>query len=124
MSQRRNGPWTILQRLPNGVTFKIRSRNNETKVVHHDRLLPVVVNDDESSAEISDNACAPQDPETLSVVSSDMSSSSESDFEVDDDDSVDSEPEMIDVPLRRHYPRRNRQARHFPGAIPWNAFTD
>ena len=72
-------------------------------MVHHDRLLPVVVNDDEPSAEISDNACAPQDPETLSVVSSDMSSSSESDFKVDDDDSVDSEPEMIDVPLRRHF---------------------
>ncbi len=59
-----------------------------------------------------------------SEISLDTSSSSESDSEVDEDDSVDSEPDMIDLPLRRRYPRRNRQARQFPGTIPWDAFAD
>ncbi len=124
LAPRRNGPWTILQQLPNGVNFKIRNRNNETKVVHHDRLLPAAVNNDESSAELSGHSFDPQDLGNHSEISSDTSSSSESDSEVDEDDSVDSEPEMIDLPLRRRSPRRNRQARQFQGTIPWDAFAD
>ena len=42
LSPRRNGPWTVLSRLPNGVNFRIvNDRTREEKVVHHDRMNPV-----------------------------------------------------------------------------------
>ena len=42
LAPRRNGAWTVLERLPNGVNFKIINDNsNEDKVVHHDRLIPI-----------------------------------------------------------------------------------
>ena len=46
LSPRRNGPWVIVEKLPNGVNFKIKNENsNETTVVHHDRLSPVKDNE-------------------------------------------------------------------------------
>ena len=42
LSPRRNGPWTVIDKLPNGVNFNIfNDKSNESKVVHHDRLIPI-----------------------------------------------------------------------------------
>ena len=34
-----------MQKLPNGVNFEIENSHGDRKVVHHDRLCPVVGND-------------------------------------------------------------------------------
>ena len=43
LAPRRNGPWTVIEKLPNGVNFRIKNAHKETKIVHHDRLLPVKI---------------------------------------------------------------------------------
>lgn len=43
LGPRRRGPWTIIRKLPNGVNFELEhNQTKETKLVHHDRLMPVV----------------------------------------------------------------------------------
>ena len=38
---RRNGPWTVIRKLPNGVNFeKANNKTQERKILHHDRLTP------------------------------------------------------------------------------------
>ena len=42
LSPRRNGPWRILEKLPNGVNFRIiHNQTRQSKIVHCDRLSPV-----------------------------------------------------------------------------------
>ena len=42
LSPRRDGPWIVLRKMPNGVNFKIKNeKTSETKIVHHDRLSPI-----------------------------------------------------------------------------------
>ena len=42
LSPRRNGPWRILDKLPNRVNFRIiKDQTRKSKLVHHDRLSPV-----------------------------------------------------------------------------------
>ena len=39
LSPWRDGPWVTVEKLPNGVNFKIRNvKTKESKIVHHDRL--------------------------------------------------------------------------------------
>ena len=45
LAPRRNGPWTVLQKLPNGMNFRIENSRKEQKVVHQDRLLPFIERD-------------------------------------------------------------------------------
>ena len=41
LAPRRNGPWTIQEKLENGVNFRIQNDANKKKqVVHHNRLYP------------------------------------------------------------------------------------
>ena len=44
LAPQRDGPWMIISKLPNGVNFQIENSRKERKIVHHDRLLPVVDN--------------------------------------------------------------------------------
>ena len=44
LAPRRTGPWNVIRKLPNGVNFRIENSQGEQKVVHHDRLIPVVEN--------------------------------------------------------------------------------
>ena len=44
MAPRRDGPWKIITKLPNGVNLRIENSHKEQKIVHYDRLLPVVDN--------------------------------------------------------------------------------
>ncbi len=118
LAPRRDGPWTIVQKLPNGVNFKIENRKKEQKVVHHDRLLPVKSDQItvDHPAEISGN-----DQVSDSESSDDPSYSSASEHSYsDDEENSDDNVSIGDVPIR-NYPRRDRRTRTLPGAIPWNA---
>ena len=40
LAPRKSGPWTVVEKLPNGVNFRIINEKKDTKVIHHDRLIP------------------------------------------------------------------------------------
>jgi len=111
VAPRRNGPWTVCKKLPNGVNFRIQNSKGEQKVVHHDRLLPAIA----GARQVNESDESVLDRQSIADTDSELSydSSSESDYVVEIQDSSDSEAEVI-----RHYPRRERQVRKLPGAIP------
>ena len=42
LSPRKTGPWEIIEKLSNGVNFRIKNNSTgKSLVVHHDRLIPV-----------------------------------------------------------------------------------
>ena len=54
LAPRYSGPWTVLQKLPNGVNFEINNPStSETKIVHHDRLIPFKLGTNEDNKEIN-----------------------------------------------------------------------
>ena len=119
LSARRNGPWTIVRKMPNGVNFTIRNeKTSEEKVVHHDRLSPVkkwtkMTSSERDCGTMQDNV----ESDDYSSSSSDTcSSASHSDYSLDTDtDDTNSDNENVD----RRYPNRHRRQRVIPGAIPW-----
>ena len=111
---RRDGPWTIIEKLDNGVNFSIRNSNTKAfKVVHHDRLRPARLINERRSKDIIGTH---KPSEILHDVSEDDYSSSD-DSECENVNNDEKEDEIIP----RRYPLRNRVARKLPGAIPWNA---
>ena len=120
LAPRRGGPWVVLQKLPNGVNFKVRNvSSNETKVVHHDRLSPFrEANNDTSGEQCPVDVSGDEyssDGETESDITHDGSSVYEpSDTSTASDDSDVNEES-------RRYPARVRVQREIPGAIPWDA---
>ena len=118
LSPRRTGPWTILEKLPNGVNFKIkRNGSNEEKVIHHNRLYPKKCVDRKS---YSARNVVQSDDTSLSAHYSDDSSSSSS--RATDDESEDNAIVNDGNNERRsRYPLRNRVLRKIPGTIPWSA---
>ncbi len=106
LAPRRDGPWKIISKLPNGVNFQIENSRKERKIVHHDRLLPVIDNGFRNDR--IPNATSSESE--LSEDSADYSDSdSGADGEVENDD------------LNRERPRRQRQQRFLPDTIPWGA---
>ena len=109
---RRSGPWTVLEKFPNKVNFRIREdATGKIKVVHHNRLSPVKSKNDgdTSSAKESGEGGNPSiftDNESTS--SSFQSSSEESENEEENPDQE-----------TRRYPLRQRQQRIIHEAIPW-----
>lgn len=80
------------------MKFKIEDVNKKSKVVHHDRLLPVIRKiDHKHPSKILDDASNQEELESQTEFSSDTSSSSKSDFEAENDDSADSEEERIEM---------------------------
>lgn len=118
LAPRRNGPWFVLRKLPNGVNFRIENSRKEQKVVHHDRLLPFIERDAELMSDEEPNQIELSEEE-LSVVSESSSESSASDYEEDLQDELNQQLQE-DIVARRNYPRRNRRVRELPDAIPWN----
>ena len=118
LAPRRNGPWIVLRKLPNGVNFKIENSRKEQKVVHHNRLLPFIERDAELLSDEEPNHIDLSDEEP-SVVSELSSESSASDYEEDLQDELNQQLQEDIVP-RRNYPRRDRRVRELPDAIPWN----
>ena len=114
LAPKRTGPWTIIKKMPTGVTFQIENEESGMKkIVHHDKLNPV-----RGDASIPDGPR--HDPDATSTDDGDDSTSSASSSEHSDysPSSDDSEAEPDDD---RRYPVRQRRARVIPGAIPWNA---
>ena len=114
LSPRRTGPWTVLQKLPNGVNFEIRNDiTREKKIVHHDRMSPAKVKEIETDAS-GDLIPVPR-KRNNPVRTTNYSSESESEFS-------DYEIGDGDVPAGdgRRYPQRLRTQRQIPGAVPWD----
>ena len=116
LAPRRDGPWTIVEKLPNGVNFRIEDSNKERKVVHHDRLLPVILN--ELSTTSPNQRRLKAKP---SLDNSDQSSASDyssAELECKSDSSGESDIEENHERLR---PRRQIRTRGLSGTIPWSA---
>ena len=113
LAPRRDGPWKIISKLPNGVNFQIENSRKERKIVHHDRLLPVVDNGFR-------NEPIPNPTSDAESNSSESDVSEDSDYSYSDSDSgADDHVENGD--LIRERPRRQRQQRYLPDTIPWGA---
>ena len=111
LSPRRGGPWTVIEKLPNGVNFKIRNDiTNEKKIVHHDRLSPVKSRTADPDA-ISDIAPTPR------MIVNVPSYSSESESEPSD---IDEDGGLHTDNAERRYPQRERTRRQIPGAVSWD----
>eukprot|EP00794_Sanderia_malayensis_P011538 gene11536-biopygen9207 len=120
LAPRHDGPWTILEKLPNGVNFKVVNSRNEEKVVHHDPLMPAVKNlsaENLPARRPVEHCPSPIESEPASESS--KVASSESDENESLGDSSDESEISADVPAR-HYQRRNRALRNIPNTIPWN----
>ncbi len=135
LAPRRGGPWVVLEKLPNGVNFKIKNTStNETKIVHHDRLSPVRGNLDEVAMKkrrrVDDNQRDESDNTSDTTDSDDgtfRGNEERSDYEPssdelssDDSEVNDEQGAVADVGARR-FPARNRAPRVIPGTIPWSS---
>jgi len=104
--------------LPNGVNFEIANAQKEKKIVHHNRLLPVIENE---FTEFTPTKCPPHDDTEENFSHNTIESSSESDYFPSDSGNSDEEEadnNENDIVIR-NYPRRQRRAQYIPGAIPW-----
>ena len=114
LSPRRNGPWTIVEKLSNGVNFRVRNdHSREEKVVHHDRLFPV------KGGVVHHGRDRPAEPSDHSDSDSDEGSTSE--YSPGEDVSSDEQEHVPAATRADRYPSRNRVQREIPGAIPWSA---
>ena len=119
LSPRRTGPWTIVEKLPNGVNFKVSNDSTKAQqVFHHDRLSPVKTSEELDSRIVDPGRArakkdAPGQPKLPAETDTDETESDSGD-DVDSanpDDADDDEP---------RYPRRVRFPRQIEGAIPWD----
>ena len=99
--------------MANSVNFQIENSHKEQKIVHHDRLLPVVNNG-------LRNETIPYTPSDADVQSSAGDFSEDSDYSHSDSDSV-ADDEHEDGKLNRERPKRQRQQQNIPNSIPWDA---
>ena len=77
------GPWTVVQKLPNGVNFEIRNdTTKEKKIVHDDQLSPAKVREIEPDAS-SDSFPVPR---RVNIPVRTTNYSSESESEISDSD--------------------------------------
>lgn len=115
-----SGPWTVLQKMPNGVTFEIKNeKSGITKIVHHDKLKSVkmgITDHDVPSLNGDENEIIHNDTDSDSC----SSSSKHSDYSPSEASSTDSELGDDD---NRRYPARQRRQRVIPGAVPWSSVT-
>ena len=108
LSPHRIGPCLVIDKLPNGVNFRIiNDHSRQQKIVHYDRLMPVRDSDLHSELDVR---IVPPDGNQNQLGSDscqDMDSGSESST-----DSTDFEPDYVDSEevesdtLPRQYPRR------------------
>ena len=120
---RKDGPWSVVKKLPNGVNFEIvcpKSKN--TKIVHHNRLSPV-----SGSSRKNSNGKVPirnpiKKPTTdLPAYEGSSEDNSSSDEDIDVDTNNDPAPEAAQ---ERRYPQRVRVQRQIEGAVPWDQVSD
>ena len=130
LAPRRDGPWTIVQKLPNGVNFEIENHRGERKIVHHDRLSPVVGDEvprkssiqsyqqssDTSSCDASEDS-SDESYSTCSTASARESIEERDRGNMEERDRDNNEDILPD----RGRPQRARTIRQIPGTIPWDA---
>ena len=110
LSPRKDGPYTIVSKLPNGVNFHIKNdASRKERIVHHDRMVPARIS--------ADNAV----PVTIDLPPNNPSTENISSYDSDSDSS--SYESAEEEPAERRYPRRNRTQRSVPGSIPWNSIS-
>ena len=131
LSPRRNGPWTVLSKLPNGVNFHIiNDKTREEKVVHHDRINPVKGDRSHQSAGGRARSLPEVEPEPAAeevTESSDTDSDAHSEYQPssgsssEEGSATEGEDNVAPVP---RYARRNRLQRVIPGAMSWSDVDD
>ena len=119
LAPRRDGPWTIVEKLPNGVNFCIENSHKERKIVHHDRLVPVVQN--ELSTMPLKKVQKTTEPSSEASDQSSISDYSPSESESDSDNNDEAEIGYNLNPRERLRPRRQTQPRRLADTIPWSA---
>ena len=118
LSPRRNGPWTVVECLPNGLNFRIQNDSNKNqKVVHHNRITPVKSHESVSPVKGPKAKAQTTPSKDLNVESKrrkfeEYSSSSE-------ESASDTEN---DGPIVRRYPLRERRQRVIEGTVPSDTF--
>ena len=121
LSPRRNGPWTVLSKLPNCVNFHIvNDKTREEKVVHHDRINPV--KDDQKQQASAKKAYSLPDTTAETTESSDTDSDAHSDYQpsIGSLSGEESSPEEDNVAPTLRYPQRNRSQLVIPGTVSWD----
>ena len=122
---RRSGPWSIINKLRNGVNFSIQNdKTKEFKVVHHDRLRPAYIDQDSMRARTTPVANDRYEEDTDDP-NSGYDTDSESDESDTDSDTHGNQEENLDAEnddteAHPRYPRVNRMQRRIPGAIMWS----
>ena len=108
LSPRRSGPWTIREKLPNGLNFKVTNDSSKSeKIIHHDRLSPAKAMPSSQRNYISEDGVLD-------------STADEEDLSTDDSEESDNES-TADGNQSPRYPKRIRVPRRLEGAIPWEA---
>ena len=112
----------MIRKLPNGVNFRIENSQGEQKVVHHDRLIPVVENGLPNKPTRKRRKKKPnvQSESEISESDSDVSIHELNDEETDNEEE-DIVPDIRPILPRDIRPRRQRQARYIPNAILWQS---
>ena len=117
LSPRRNGPWTILSKLPNGVNFHIiNDKTREEKIVHHDRINPVKGTQQTST----DKTHSVPEPSAEVMESSDTDSDAHSDYQPSVASSSGEESSSDEDNVVSRYSQRNRTQRVIPGTVSWD----
>ena len=120
---RKDGPWLIVKKLPNGVNFEITCpKSKNTKIVHHNRLSPVSGTSrkkQKRAAQLPGTTKQPKPEQIIYEGSSDEDSSSDEDIDI----VADNEDIPEDVVVRR-YPARVRVQRQVEGTVPWDQVPD
>ena len=109
LAPRKSDPWTINEKLENGLNFRItKDSSNKKLLVHHDRLIPLKPEIAAGDRNIVIN-CETSESDNEPLVRNELS---DTDSENDDNQQMDED---------RRYPLRIRTPRNIGGAIPWDA---
>ena len=119
IAPRKAGPWTIVEKMSNGVNFKVEN-GKECKILHHDRLIPFYSDSIPKKKMIisKGNKVYEKTPEAFPDYQFVDSSSDESDDNCN--------PVNINNPPtpERRYPLRERTQRNIEGTISWDVIDD
>ena len=122
LAPRRTGPWKVIQKLPNGVNFEIENANGEKKVVHHDRIVPMLENGfrNKPSVQVQVSPNSEGEDSDIDFSDSDSDASVYEPQEAEFENQAELEDQENEV-HREVRPRRQRQARYLPDSIPWGS---
>ena len=109
----RSGPWTVLEKLANGVNFRIQNDSTKkTQFVHHNQLYPAKIVDTPENTRQGDT-----EHNEGEIVTQDV----QVDDAFLDEDFSSSDESETDPGQNRRYPMRNRRQRTIEGSIPWDS---